>query len=413
MLALQNKHILLYLLSPFLLLIISIRNYKSKYFPGILYLFCLFYGFTFTVASELFDADRILLNFSEASQDGFLEFTGISRIFATGNTQVVENVIVWFVANTFESSQVLFLIYASIFGYFYVANYNIIIKLYTNRNSFFDLTLLLTFVMLIPIWEINGWRMWTASHIFFYSVYNLIHDNRQFKFYLFLFLTPFIHFSFWILIVPILLFIVFKSILNRIYLFPIFVLTLFMNPLDIEKSRFESTVDLEFARAKIIGYGNSEYLERIKEKESQLVFHAKYYKTALHVGLMIIFIYLVFNFSQGSRRFDLLLKWTLFFGISVNLISLLPFADMSRFRMIHYLFMIYIIVYIIKRSYFLDNSLLYKFAHTPVIILLLFYNIVEIRKGFDRFGIATLVTNPITVLFFPHEDNTALIHLIK
>ena len=410
MLSLHRSHIILFLISPFLMLLANINKYRSKYFPGVLYLFFLFYGFTFTVASDAFDAARIMQKFSEASKASFADYSGISEILITGNTQIVESIIIWFVANTFESSQVLFMIYAAIFGFFYVKNYELLLSFYKGENKYFELVLLVTFMMLIPIWEINGWRMWTASHIFVYSVLSFLQYGLKTRYVFLVLLTPFVHFSFWLMVAPFLLFTIANVLLSRKILFPIFVLTLFTNPFNVEKSSIESAVNLEFAQTKIKGYGNEDYIESSKEKEDQLSIHAKYYKIALHYGLILPFCFLVYKRKWPATQNDKILKWTLFFGIVANVIALLPFADMLRFRMIHYFFVLYCLVYMYKfSSGFRFNRL---FSYT-IGLLLVFFNLVELRKGLDRFGIATIITNPITVHFFPQEENTAIINYIK
>lgn len=414
MLSLQRKHFAFYILSPFLLFLFSLKDYRSKFFPGILYLFCLFYGFTFTVASDAFDGARIIQKFAEASEASFFQYTRISEILSTGDTQIVEDIIIWFVANTFESSQVLFLIYAAIFGYFYIKNFQIIVSLFGFKNTFFEYVLLISFMMLIPIWEINGWRMWTASHIFVYAVFNLVTKRVSVKYLLLMFMTPFVHFSFWMMILPVVVFLLLKRVLSRKILLPLFILTLFINPFNVEKSALENTVSLEFAQSKIKGYGNEEYIEGTLEKEQQLVFHARYYKTALHFGLIIPFVFLLVKTSKFDEKFKSILYWTLFFGIVVNVIALFPFADMLRFRMIHYFFVIFSLVYILKSySYSFGSSIIFRFFSLGIISLLIFFNLVEFRKGLDRFGITTILTNPITVHFYPAEENVAIINLIK
>lgn len=410
MISIHRSHIILFLISPFLLLLANIKKYRSKYFPGVLYLFILFYGFTFTVASDAFDAARIIQKFADAKDVSFAKYSGISEIFKTGNTQIVENIIIWFVANYFQSKSILFLIYAAIFGFFYVKNYQIVVKFFNKKNTFFQLILLITFMMIIPIWEINGWRMWTASQIFIFSVFSIMLNKIKIKYLFLLFLTPFIHFSFWMMIIPTILFLLFNKFLNQKLLYGLFVITLFINPFNVDKSSIENSVKLEFAQSKIAGYGNEEFLESSIKKESQLTFHAKYYKTALHFGLVIPFIAMLFFNKILLTQNQAIIKWTLFFGVLVNVIALLPFGDMLRFRLIHYFFIIFCLLALLNSQIKIPYN---KLLNHAITILLLFFNLVELRKGLDRFGIATIITNPITVGFLPEKDNIALINLVK
>lgn len=410
MFPIKISQFLLFLVSPFLSLVTNFTNYRSRYFPGVLYLFCIFYGYTFTFVSDALDGARIVEKLTFAKYLPFYTFSGLDAILSTGNTEIIENSIIWIVANTFGTSQMLFMVYAAIFGFFYIKNYTIVVSYIPITATWLHVILLTTFMLVIAIWEINGWRMWTASHVFFYASYNLIiAAKRKYGFFLLIFLTPFIHFSFWIPVIVFLIFYLFKYFLSKKILFPLFILSLISSPFEFTNENLINVINIENVQNKISAYGNEDYVESRGFATQSLSFHAKYYRVFLKYALILVFVIILLKLKKNKPDQGKLIEWVLSFGIFSNLLVFVPISNLTRFSLLAYMFYICGILLLIYRN----KIHIKRYIYIPVIILLCFFILVELRVGADRFGIYTLLTNPFTVIFLPTEDNTAIINFIK
>ena len=180
---------------PFMALVYAMYNFRFSFSRNIVWLFCGFFGYTFVVVGEGADSfmySKYLKEMHEMNLS-FPEF--IDYLFsADANTRgdYVEPILRYFVSIFTDDFRILSGLFGLFFGYFYSRN----IFFYLDRvNSKFSKTFLLfffLFILIVPIWSINGFRYWTATHVFFWGLSNCL-IRRKYKYFFFILLSILVH----------------------------------------------------------------------------------------------------------------------------------------------------------------------------------------------------------------------------
>lgn len=253
-----------YLVFPFFSFLMVLKNYRAPWFKNALWLFVIFYGFSMSFV-ETIDAYVYKSTF-EDSANIFRGFDSILDVFNTSKTGRIDfaNSIINYSLSFFtDNYHYLFAIYGLIFGFFYSRNIDFILKQVNIQNQHLVLGLILFLSFFIGFWNINGFRFWTACHIFVYGIINYIYFKRKFKGLLFILISITFHLSF---VLPASIFVLSKYLPTnfRLYIAMILFLTLY-NPLS-NLSAIQSTlkeyVSNEQIETKIDVYTSDETLER-------------------------------------------------------------------------------------------------------------------------------------------------------
>ena len=188
---------IMFLLWPSLALIFAFVNYCKKSSKNILWLFCGFYGYNLVISNELMDANRYrdLFLFYRASSSVNLDY--VLNVFGTSATRTdfFFPLISYFLSRFTAEPRILFLCLGLIFGFFYSRNIWYIIEKSGRPINPTALTFLVTFSLIAPFWSINGFRFYTAFHIFIFGLLHYFAENK--KYYLLISLAAFlVHFSF-------------------------------------------------------------------------------------------------------------------------------------------------------------------------------------------------------------------------
>ncbi len=193
-------YLILFLIWPFLAFLLAIKNYYSKEAKRVVYLYLIYYGLTFVVG-ELggagSDSERYALGFKQLANSTSIRFKDlfIDLYVSDGSVDIFEKIIRYILSRFTSYSGVLFAAYAAIFGFFYLKSINLLYNRYKERPEDNTLIFLIFFIMILPISAINGFRMWTAAWIFFYSAYHVI-LFRKTKYLLLALSSSLVHFSF-------------------------------------------------------------------------------------------------------------------------------------------------------------------------------------------------------------------------
>src|SRR5690606_24849084 len=118
----------------------------------------------------------------------------ISGLYET-SLDFVQPLINFIVSRFTDSHHVLFAVYALTFGYFWLKTIDFVNKrVQLGRNK---LTIVYTIflISLIPIFNINGFRMWTAAWIFIYGALHVVF-NKDWRYLLVSLSDCTSHFSF-------------------------------------------------------------------------------------------------------------------------------------------------------------------------------------------------------------------------
>lgn len=229
--------ILLFILSPVLGLIYSLRSLNTKSSYRIVFLFCLVFGMSFTVPdvrTEMsMDGISYRIDFEQYSTISTKDFKEILINyfkFDDGEKDIYFCTIAYVVSRFTQNYHILFFIFAAVFAFFQLKSLRYLTN--SDRYDFSLLCFIITFFFLFnQIYNINGARFWTASWIAVYSCFKIFKEEK-YRFIFLLFLTPFFHGSFVFMLGVVLLSLCTKKYINfwtTFFLFSIFFSSISVN----------------------------------------------------------------------------------------------------------------------------------------------------------------------------------------
>lgn len=378
---------------PVLSLVYAIVNWRSKWSKNIIWLFCGFYGYTFTISSEGFDASRyrdslVHLHNSDIS---FGEYFRKVSDGEYGRGDYLEPLIRYLVSIFTDNYHVLFLIFGLVMGFFYSRNIWTLLEIVGRRLKHHGFPVLMMFVFLVPIWLINGFRFWTATHIFLYGVFQLFNYRNYLAGILMFVLSVFTHVAF---LLPVSVLAVFHLIPERNWFFVGFILSslLLVNFdlgffLNLIPQKLNNPI-VELAR----GYLQEEYVSKRLGETEKLHWYIRYRSLPLYLYTIFISIYLLLlgKIHLVSRNVQRLLYFgILMFGIT-NIINIIP--SVGRFYSVSF-FAILAALFFIIQKYKTSRFLQHIFWSAAIFVLLPL--VVEFRIGLIFISLETLVYNPL------------------
>lgn len=398
---------LTFLVWPFFSLLFSFANYRSSFAKNILWLFIVFFGFTFVIGTEGSDANYYrdeLVSYHEMDID-LLSFVNDVSEGKTGRGDYLQPVLTYVISRFTSDQRVLFMSFAFIMGFFYSRNIWFLIENSKSSIKPYALPFLLFFSLIIPFWLINGFRFWTAAHIFVYGAFRVLKDNNK-KYLILTTSTILVHIGF---IFPAILLPLFILIGNRIYLYiPLFLISIFLLKVDIPTILNIIPQSESVANERLGQYASEVYVKKIEKLELKSAWFIKLKKDAIiYLSYFIIIVTSIFYRKQIRRH---QLNSLFLFGVVLmtvtNILSIIP--SMGRFFALAQLF-IFSTIFMLVQASNLTKSLQ---KALPILILpMLLYSLVELRIALDFFGIGTFIANPLVAPFFDYL--TPLIDYIK
>jgi hypothetical protein len=249
--------------------------------------------------------------------------------------------------------------------------------------------------------------MWTAAHMFIFGLLPYLYENRKNKL-IFCFLSIFMHFSFLIPLIVLVVFLFFKPSLRIV--FALFILSVFVNEINIEAIKSLTSPFLpDFASDRFDLYTSDSHLEKNKEISSSGNFFVNLVSTSFKIAyylLVLILFYSYFKSESYFKEYECPISFTFTLGIVCNIIFSIP--SMGRFMTIHY-FLFFGILLIL-----LSKSLIFRGANKFLLIcmpFLLMFTIQSLRSGFDTISFITVFGNPIINVFT--DEMYPIINFIK
>lgn len=192
-----NK-LVLFLLNPFISAIASLKNIRDGVSHKFLYLWFLVFGIGFCAMNEAADSFRYVEDFMVESRYTWAQYMQEVREWATfeSNIKDIYTLTVNVLVGKFTSNyHWTYLIYAAVFGYFYIRSLRLFLKYQKVQNNVIFYLLLFLFCYSNPIFNINGVRFWTASWIAVYASLQIVLEKKYYYFLL-LVITPLVHGTF-------------------------------------------------------------------------------------------------------------------------------------------------------------------------------------------------------------------------
>lgn len=406
------RFFILWLISP-LLSILVLCNKKIaniKIFP--LLLVSIFFGLSFVIDpagradSVRYYKDLKTLN---QSDDGY--FTYISKNLYAEDSNVIDiyqPTVTWLVGRLTDDHRVLFAVFAFVFGYFWFKSFsllrgNSIIK----RGSTLYLLCIL-FLLLNPIWHINGVRMWTAVQIFFYGLV-LLHLSKDKRGFLLMILSLSIHFS---ISAALFLYVIYRLIPPSSYkfLYWIFLVSWFYGSIDFGLSSIiaDSLPDFLQSRRAYFSYQETSGLGALVTTRTAI--HIRLYDFLLRAMMLILASVMALSskrVAQSNPDIFKLFYYGIFIGLITNFIGD-SVASFGRFTILSNLLICGTAILLMLRSpsYWRLHSF-----NIPIKVVLTFLLVVGGRGLADYVGISFLLGNPILALIT--SDSVPLIYIIK
>ena len=408
----KKNSIILFLIWPFFALTYAIRNYKAVWAKDIIWFFVIFYGYTIAVhdvGEATMDANRYRDKFiAMAAKE--VSFREISATFYDAEEQsldILETIIIFSLSRVTNNPQVLFAVFGIIFGYFYSRNIWYLVDRVGLKIIQENIPILLTFAFIVGFSSINGFRFWTATHMFLYGVLPFLFEGKKQYLWITL-LSALMHFSF---LLPLAILGIYFFVGNQILIyFFFFIITFFIKELDLNVVRDFLTNNLpEIFLPKVTTYTNTDYAEGLTTLFEQVNWYIKFYSMALKWSVTIFLVVIFFTgkkFYTKHINFNNLLNFTfLFYSIS-NVISLVPSG--ARFLNLANLFALAFIFFYVQ--YAPRGKTLRRLITVAVPALALF-TIVSIRIAFDTMGVLSVFGNPFLSLVF--KLDITLIEMVK
>lgn len=393
------------LLLPLASLYISLRNFRRPEARNLFWLFCTFYGIThivFNARGYYIDSVAYALDFMRICRIHSL--SDLSTYIAESNKiDLYVTTISFIVSRLTDNYHILFLIFACIFGYFYSRNIWFILERIEVKTTTALCIYIAFFLLLIPIWQING-RMWTAAHIFFYGViqYLLYHKKGALVWCA---VSLFVHFSF-----------IFPALIALLFLFLpkkptpyVYLLVVSMCITSINMDALNNLLNNilpDMYENKINAYVNTEYASKLATSFTQtsLKLQMQTYLFSIVPNATLILFYL-----KGKRLWQAnpvlknLLCFSALFSAAAGIASLVPSS--SRFLYVAYLFNIAYII-MVKAELMrqgIKNSPASTMLEYIMLLCMVYMCLFFIRLGLMFIGISFFISTPFSCWFI--NDN--------
>lgn len=402
--------ILIFLLSPFFALVMALKNFRSSWAKNILWAFVVFYGYTFVINNEGMDSSRyrdrfLSLNTEEVTISNFTNYLYDEE---TQILDIVQPVTSFIVSRFTDNYHILFAVFGLIFGYFYSRNIWYLLERTGFKLEKLNILVIITFAVVVGFWEINGFRFWTAAHVFFYGALPLIWEGKK-KYVWIGLLSVFVHFSF---IFPVAILLLYMLLGNNAKLFFwIFIASFFIVEIKLEAvGNILQSVLPDILQSKVGDFTNIEYAENVMNKRGERSLHANLYNQALKFAVVGILIMIYTNLKKNLTKENVsiynLFNFCLLFLAVANMASFIP--AVGRFVRVGNLFAMALLFFYIQFVPHDGKIRRTAFAWIP---MLLFYSIMAFRVGTETIGYLTIMGNPLVMSFI--ESDTALIEIIK
>ena len=397
---------------PILTLVFFIRDYNQKYAKNLLWLFCIFYGMIHIVFNEQgFYVDGIsyaLALEEKGGNYGLKDLLGSLYSESTTTPDLFMPLITFLVSRFTTDYRVLFVVLALVYGYFYSRNVALVLNLYKGRKSTFLVLLLLAFVMILPIYQING-RFWLGAQVFFYGVGNYFVKGKR-NYLWWCVCAALVHFAHFASIFAFVLY-YFLPKKSSVY-FWILLGTLFVSSINIQSlnNLFASIVPSAFER-KVDVYANAEYLQHRLETDTKSL-HVLFVNGLRDWLFRIMLLLFYWKYKRAILRNGLYNKVFCFvaiFSIMASVLAIVPSA--SRYLNLAAMFTIFYMTWVAQDDLVPWRIFRNVYVRGVISCCLIFFILFQIRSLFEFVGISFFVSNPLIDLFV--EDNFPLFYYIK
>lgn len=360
---------------PFLVvLLFLVCPLKSVFYFCYLFL-AIYFGFIFDFSNSNFDSSYYVDYYLSIARVGLEDFLSYyqSNIFTSNDTlDFGQQWIAFFISRIFPSEPRYYFIFSSfLYSFLQVIFINHVMKKFGLVYPFFFF-LFLFLVVLMPIYNINGFRFWVAALLFMISLLYLSEKGQRKNFFIFCLLSIFFHFSFLFFALVLLFFsltvrFVFSINFSRVYLYFI-------------------SIVLSFSSYVVVAFVNLFVSDSALGKKVEYYFLADGVENSIFykVASTSLFIYscvaLIFLSGRYFRiialNSTLLSNFKLSFSLMFSCLFLMSFSSLARFAILFEVFFFVLLLQIYSNHKLLPGSRvvvsLILFASVPLIVMRLY-----------------------------------------
>lgn len=361
---------ILFLLSPFLAFIYSLKriNTKSSFF--IFFLFSLCFGMCFTPEKSIIYIDgqhyqEIFLHYRQITETTFENNFKEYIAFDSDTKDYYADTLSYYVSKITDNYHVFFLAASLIFSFFLLNTLKYLTKEKEFDNSYTCLLLCYLFVN-ISIFNINGLRFWTGYWVAMFALFKIFRDNN-YKYLILLLVATFCHGSLWILI-PLVLVAFFTKKYTKIWII-LYIVSFFIGQI-----AFSIIGDITdylpiFMQKFINNYTSSEAIKRVTTEGTGFWIVGKAFEYVVDVFFLIVMLIIIVNNKQviNDKRtiniYGLLLVLITFSNFVSSVPSLGNRFSMFTYPLIAYIWLLHIKDYKKQYSLFFMLMPLYFFMN--------------------------------------------------
>lgn len=397
-------YLLLFIVWPFISVIVAILNYKKGYTKYILTLFCGFVG-TLILVQGSSDGVRYQQQFLHMSTYSFSDMWYLIKGYVLEQTHAdISREVIFFLISRFTTDFVImWTIIGLMFGYIYSKNIWHLFGHVKDKINLNALLFLVAFFFIItPTQGVNQFRFWIAAHLFFYGAIHVVMYKRPAYFFI-SFIAPLIHFGMFLPNLGLLLF-YFAGRRDSIYI-PVAIVSAFF-------AEFEFQILSDYVgmlgpgiESRFEGYTSDRAFDRADDQQERSWFVVWWQPLLLYTTYgMLTYVHL----KLKNVLSEPLLNYFSFMLILVTIFNFVShFPMIYRYLPVLYLFMFafLFLIYIEEDNEKLDLPVI---LCAPFILLMI---AVQARIMFGFIDATILISNPVIVMLGISE--TSLFEFIR
>jgi len=392
---------LLFLVTPLISYVVALRSFKKTWAKNIVWAFTAFFGYTMQISAN-FAGDAAV--YRSHFLDAYSLHTTVADLFSnffvnSDHIEIMSDLLGVLVSGYTNNYHFLFLVYGVFFGFFFSRNLDYMYQRAGGnlRSASIWITVALSFV--VPMWNISGFDFWTASHVYIYAMLPLLCEG-SYRRLPFLFLSPLIHFSFYLLIMMTLSFIVaqrFKGPIIAFYVLSFFVFGI--HPDEYSDVAGDYLPAIIYSRMQV--YLNNASKVPTASGGTIVVAVNLLYKFALSAIFLM-----AYNankiFIERHKYLNRIFLFAFYFTGIFNILSIIP--SVGRFITVMQAFMWVGLFILLNHPDFKNFRQVTNLVNKIKIVLIIFWSITILRYLFPMLGIGSILSGPFWVNNFIDND---------
>lgn len=403
-------NIIFYFISPFFHFLWELKRYNNPGFKNVLWLFIIFFGYSMSFVDTI-DAYMYVTKFQDIAHrlKNISSFLDIFNYKITNSIDFIVPLINYSVSLFTDDYHVMFGVYGLVFGYFYSRNIDFVLRFVNTPETKLLIGLVIYCASYIGFWQINGFRFWTATHIFVFGVLqHVVYKNK--KGIIFILLSVATHYAF---IIPLLLFLGRRvvPVFYKPYILLIFVLAIyhpFKDVYAVRNNLIQYAGYHELVERKLDSYTSEEAVIKAS-LASVRVNTFKIFSKLYSLSFILLLAFLISNKLKLVSKSDIVIfQLGIILSFAGSILSFIP--SMGRFTMVGFLILLLSSTTIlVKHGFYMKYFKVFSILGFLAVILI---PLTEVWI-FSAFSIHTFLGNYITVILDKNEVLYSIFDLLK